>query len=153
MTYAQHIATLVRDLNLHHRTHVHDIRSSFAQPELRRIVTPPVLGEQTYFAALHEIGHVVSGHNGNTRAIESKSGWSRVTLNEEGEAWNWALDNALHAPSKDAARMASDFLHSYWRNRNPSVKRGSGQYARADRRLTKASRRQHRDSGQLAFAV
>jgi len=66
---------------------------------------PEHLTEQAcYFTALHELGHAASGHvrMGNI-------------LQQEAEAWRWAIDNALVPMDKNTAQSALNALLSYGR--------------------------------------
>lgn len=49
-----------------------------------------------YFAGLHELGHVFSGH------CSHRESWAQQNVIEsECEAWVWALDNTMERPSFD----------------------------------------------------
>jgi hypothetical protein len=66
---------------------------------------PPVHGQRQYFTALHEIGHVVLGHHPGR--------WRRPRVEQEGEAWLWALDQAIIFPSPGTAADIMDAIDSY----------------------------------------
>lgn len=66
----------------------------------RAIAIPPIRSERGYFTALHELGHVLGPQ-------------SRHRLDKEGEAWEWALDNAEVEPSPATARMMYACLTGY----------------------------------------
>ena len=65
--------------------------------------------EETYFVALHELAHVVLDHN-----PRGPFAWAN-RLEAEAEAWCWALEHALHPPSRWTAHTISDRLWGYYK--------------------------------------
>lgn len=65
------------------------------------IRVPPVRGQVSYFVALHEIGHLVG------------PGRSGRRLEREAAAWQFALAEALVAPTESTRRRIGKRLRSY----------------------------------------
>lgn len=72
-----------------------------AYPRERRIRVPRVRGRSSYYVALHEVGHVVSPGQRVTR------------LEQEVDAWRWALANALVRPTPGVWAMIASSLGHY----------------------------------------
>lgn len=72
------------------------------------IVSPAVSDTLTYFAALHELGH-----------LARRGAWLThvdLPLVEEIEAWSWALSHALIHPDEPAIVMIAQALEGYCRD-------------------------------------
>lgn len=110
MTYRQHIYQLAREHNVEVREHASRLDDSYAQTELRYLYVPPINSQLTYMAALHELGHLASGHVGS--AILPP----RDILRQEGEAWQWALAHTMTRRIQPAvARRMLGYLRTYER--------------------------------------
>ena len=68
-----------------------------------RIVIRPIRGRNTYFTALHEIGHLV--------AVGGLA--SGLRLEQEVIAWRWALDNAIEQPTPGVWKKIARCLGHY----------------------------------------
>jgi hypothetical protein len=95
---AHHVAQLAE---LHGITIKHYSGGGRAYPRGRRISIRPVKGVSTYFAALHELGHIV-GPGRSARKLEA-----------EANAWVWALGVALRPPTDAVRRRIAQCLTSY----------------------------------------
>jgi hypothetical protein len=97
--YVDHVAELCDA----HRVVTHDRRSAGgrATPRLRMVSFGPICGIVSYYVALHEIGHCVG------------RGRSAPVLECEGNAWQWAIDNAIVAPSPAVWKMIRRCLGNY----------------------------------------
>lgn len=72
-------------------------------------------GKVAYFAALHELGHVGSGH----LLPGAPSPWSSEVVETEAEAWDWALRHAQEEPDEEVRfHIRQHYLGSYARH-NP----------------------------------
>lgn len=72
-----------------------------AHPGERSISIAPVTGVVSYYVALHEIGHIVC------------RGRSAPKLEQEANAWQWAIDNAIVEPSPAVRKGIARRLRSY----------------------------------------
>jgi hypothetical protein len=72
-----------------------------ATPSLRLIEIGPVRGPVSYYVALHEIGHCVG------------RGRSAPLLEGEANAWEWAIDHAMIAPTPAVRKAIVRCLRSY----------------------------------------
>ena len=89
-----------------------------ASAQWRMIWIPEVRSEVTYAKALHEIGHVVCGHVFDTNVN---------ILTREGEAWEWARDNAIiWTPRMD--EKACKWATTYVVNMAIRMRRGNKQW-------------------------
>lgn len=68
----------------------------------RVIIIAGINSDTDYYGALHEMGHAVIGNYGPARLLE-----------EEADAWSWALEKALWPPSGKVKREIGGFLNSY----------------------------------------
>ena len=64
--------------------------------------------------ALHELAHVVLGHTSSAVAQYGRQ------IEAEAEAWCWALEHALEAPSAKVSARISFSLWSYYRALKPT---------------------------------
>jgi hypothetical protein len=111
VNYAAHISELCERLGARHiRIEVLEGSYSTRDPE-PRIVTPPVKDALTYWVALHELGHLACEHEPHADFF----GVSTRTLEKEGEAWLWALENAREPMQPDTAARCVSFLQTYLR--------------------------------------
>ena len=106
----EHVRTLARDLDakvwvcttcpaVDPQGRVTDSRDVF-------LVLPPD-EPTTYLLALHELGH-----------LASVEGWGKVVrLQEEADAWRWALEQSLIDPPAEAWAYVAWALRSYARDR------------------------------------
>ncbi len=101
MTYADHI----HQLTSKYRIPVH--RSTFfdAATGYDGIHIPPVTDEESYWTALHEIGHYVNAHPLRAEYLP--------TIEGETEAWKWALDNAIEPPGPKTREQIGVALGAY----------------------------------------
>jgi hypothetical protein len=97
-TYENHI----HDLAKSHEVEVIYRGNGRACRSKRWITIPPIKGQVTYLLALHELGHIV-GPN------------PRLRLEQEVEAWRWALDHAECDPTPATIRSIVRRLESYER--------------------------------------
>lgn len=99
---AEHVEALVRE----HRVWLRGSnRRGRAWRSLRMMSIPEVRGQVSYMLALHELGHLLApGHTTLTR------------LQQEAQAWQWALDNAICEPTPTTGRAMYRRLTSYLRN-------------------------------------
>jgi hypothetical protein len=88
------------------------VRSGHAEAQVRglgllkaRITVQPIRSRVTYFAALHELGHVNSALASAQYGSEPGS-----VLRWEASAWSWALTRAIIEPSQQAWNM----IHRSW---------------------------------------
>lgn len=72
-----------------------------AFPRERSISIRPVRGVSTYYVALHEIGHIVG------------RGRSAPKLEQEANAWQWAIEHAALKPTPGVRKMIRRCLRSY----------------------------------------
>ena len=75
--------------------------SGRAFPRERKVMVRPVRGPSTYFAAMHELGHIVG------------PGRSGHKLEREAMAWNWAFGAAIRKPTKTVRHHVAKCLRSY----------------------------------------
>jgi hypothetical protein len=68
-----------------------------------RISIPEIRGQVSYFVALHELGHLVARGNRSLPQLEA-----------EAQAWRWALDHALVAPTEHTRARIRTYLRSYY---------------------------------------
>lgn len=79
-----------------------------AWPRLRRIKIKRVTGIVSYYAALHEIGHIVG------------KGRSARKLEREANAWAYAIEVAIVKPTRSVEHHIARALRSYlWAGRRP----------------------------------
>jgi hypothetical protein len=62
-------------------------------------------GEDAYWVALHELGHIALGHVGLPDTPEGTCG--------EADAWLWALEHARVAPTPSVARRMDESIQTY----------------------------------------
>ena len=80
----------------------------FALPHKRVIAISDLGDPVAYFSALHEVGHVVLGHV----RLKDDNGTPKV-IDQETEAWEWALAHAKFKPTRDVCKAISNFIGSY----------------------------------------
>ncbi len=68
-----------------------------------RIRIPEIRGQVSYFVALHELGHLAARGNRSLPQLEA-----------EAQAWRWALDHALVAPTDHTRARIRTYLRSYY---------------------------------------
>jgi hypothetical protein len=68
-----------------------------------RIRIPEIRGQVSYFVALHELGHLAARGNRSLHQLEA-----------EAQAWRWALDHALIAPTQHTRARIRTYLRSYY---------------------------------------
>jgi hypothetical protein len=72
-------------------------------------------GQQSYFIALHELGHFALGHTQGRPPKEKETFYfDNGVVKSEAQAWEWALDNSLESPDERTRRfMVRRCLDSY----------------------------------------
>lgn len=75
--------------------------SGRATPHRRRIKIKEVKGINTYYTALHEIGHILA------------RGRSGRKLEAEAICWQWAITHAIYPPTEAVDKMIARCLRSY----------------------------------------
>lgn len=75
-----------------------------AQATPNDIWTPPLDGIPQYYLTLHEIAHVVLRHTVS---------WRPIVIEAEGEAWLWAMENAIVQPNVPTLRWIAHYLAEY----------------------------------------
>jgi hypothetical protein len=107
MTEAEKLAAHVIDLCHQHRKTWRVQGRGRAFPRIGIFDSPEVKGQVTYFLALHELAHCVLRHH-STKLCR---------LEQEAEAWRWALDNCCKDPTTATARQIyRRLVRSYLRN-------------------------------------
>ena len=71
-------------------TRIAGLTEGFYDAEMHVIAAPPITDSASYWAWMHELGHVYTINGRDNR-------WDR--LDAEADAWMWALDNALIVPT------------------------------------------------------
>lgn len=107
----RHVRQLCAEHNISIRLRDNYTRGT-ASATLRMIWIPEVRSPITYAKALHEIGHVVMRHTNDK---------DRNVLTREGEAWQWARDNALiwtDTMEDRACRWATTYVRGMQRRIN-----------------------------------
>lgn len=93
----------VKDLEAHHNLTWETPAICFIESEAlldeSRFISPPIATEMDYWAALHEVGHLVE------RVPEAPE--------YELRAWDWAIGAALIKPSSEAAPWIQTMLDSH----------------------------------------
>ena len=74
---------------------VHVLLGAEGNFDARSILTPPLESEIVYWAAIHEIGHLVL----KLRTFDDDG---NVLFQNELDVWKWALDEAIITPGADA---------------------------------------------------
>lgn len=97
--YAAHVAELAEALRIDVR--IDRTRGGRATPSYRYVSIAPVRGIVTYYVALHELGHVVG------------RGRSAPKLEQEANAWQWAIEHAIVPPSPGVRKMIRRCLRNY----------------------------------------
>jgi hypothetical protein len=93
--YNAHIQQLARDYDVTLLIDPYlDPKRASSEPVDRRVLLPPITDATTYAIALHEIGHVASGHTMPSAFIYLIGG-GRAVMSVEMEAWRWARQHAL----------------------------------------------------------
>lgn len=95
---AEHVRELARDHNVAVEIYTGAGR---AWPGGRAISIREIRGPSTYFAALHELAHLI-GPGRSARKLEA-----------EASAWAWALEVARRPPTPGVQRMIARSLRSY----------------------------------------
>lgn len=78
------------------------IRKAIFDPELPRILVGGINTDTDYFTALHELGHHALSDYGPERLLE-----------EEADAWQWAIEHAPFPPSAQVKRRMGECLRLY----------------------------------------
>lgn len=112
MTYQEHAEQLAKENNIRLLTD-DDIPELFAHSHpLDRIVeVPRITNAAIYAIALHEMGHCVCQHDGNSEMM-LLSGQGERVLSHEQEAWQWARDHAMEW-TEEMTAMEDMGLSSY----------------------------------------
>jgi Zn-dependent peptidase ImmA (M78 family) len=96
---------LDNDIDLEISNYVSGIRfNGIADFEYRSITIPEVIGERTYFTAMHELGHFLEPDGDPTKTN---------TLRAEVAAWDWSIENSIINPTKKVKLMISRSLQAY----------------------------------------
>lgn len=82
-----------------------------------RVVTQRLTTEAGYLAAMHEVGHINSGHTELTKELQGpwNPEYRRRIVGLEAEAWHWAFTNALPV-SDSTVELAVQAFKSYIRD-------------------------------------
>lgn len=96
--YAAHVAELAEANRIEVEVYTGGGR---AIPANRAIRIRPVRGIVTYYVALHEIAHVIG------------RGRSAPKLEQEANAWQWAIEHAIASPTPGVRKMMRRCLRNY----------------------------------------
>lgn len=113
--FQSHIQELGERLSISRWLHVESAREAYADTLDRVVAVPEATDETTYYAVLHELGHVAHQHVVRESLVEYLGlvPPNTARLKGEGEAWLWARDNAAHPITPEAAGWGVQALSSY----------------------------------------
>lgn len=104
--FRTHVAYLAAQHHIIVDKRTHGV-AAMAHIDRRVIEINQLAGPVEYYTALHELGHIVLDHGRN-----APKGSTKMLL-QEGEAWEWAIDNAKITPTPAVKAWMSDCLNTY----------------------------------------
>lgn len=106
MTYATHIAKLCEQMGVV-VSPINRVLAAmmYVEESPPRIELAPIVDENSYVVALHELGHCAHGHTqGRPPNTDKIFYFQNGVLKSESQAWDWAMRHALPTVSQEAWR-------------------------------------------------